>query len=136
MREHRHRRAVHRHPLRQWSSAACCIALLSLSGCASTPEPVAEIATARAAVSAVEDVDVQRLAPVQLDRAKTKLARAEEALDDRNYDEARRLAEESLADARLARAQADALSAQRSASELEQSIEVLRSEIDRARSVN
>lgn len=113
-------------------SATLCL----MAGCASTPEPVAEMATARAAVAAVEDTDVRRLAPVELDRAKTKLARAESALEDRDRDEARRMAEESLADAKLARAQTDALTAQRSADELEQSIEVLRSEIDRAQSVN
>ena len=56
---------------RPWSVGPLAVGLsvLILAGCASTPEPVAEMATARAAVSAVEDTDVQRLAPVQRDCA-------------------------------------------------------------------
>jgi flagellin-specific chaperone FliS len=108
-------------------------ALVALAACSSTPEPVAEMASARTAVRSVEDTSASKLAPVLLDRAKSKLQRAEAAMKDEQYDEARRLAEESLADAQLARAQSDALAAQRNANELEESIRVLRSEIDRSR---
>ena len=109
-------------------------AAILAAGCSSVPEPVAELASARTAVRSVQDTDAQNLAPVLLDRAKTKLDRAEAAMRDKHYDEARRLAEESLADAQLARAKADAAIAQRNADELESSIKVLRSEIDRAKS--
>ena len=105
-----------------------------LAGCSSVPEPVAEMASARTAVRSVQDTDAARLSPVLLDRAKTKLQRAESAMRNEDYAEARRLAEEALADAELARAQADAMMATRNAEELEKSIKVLRSEIDRARS--
>ena len=104
------------------------------AACSSVPEPVAELASARTAVRSVQDTDAQSLTPVLLDRAKTKLDRAEAAMRDKQYAEARRLAEESLADAQLARAQADAIVAQRNADELDASIKMLRSEIDRARS--
>jgi hypothetical protein len=109
---------------------------LMLGGCASTPEPVAEMATARSTVNSVEAVDVRQMAPVQLDRAQTKLERAEAALREENYDEARRLAQEAQADAQLAEALTEARIAQRNAEQIEQSIEILRREIERARSIN
>jgi hypothetical protein len=114
-----------------WLPLAC--AAIFVAGCSSVPEPVAELASARTAVRSVQDTDARSMAPVLLDRAKTKLDRAEAAMANKQYDEARRLAEESLADAQLARAKSDAMLAQRNADELEASIKVLRSEIDRAR---
>ena len=116
------------------SLAQPLIGIVILTGCSSVPEPVAEMASARTAVRSVQDTDAAELSPVLLDRAKTKTQRAESAMRDENYAEARRLAEEALADAELARAQADALIATRNAEELEESIKVLRGEIDRARS--
>lgn len=109
-------------------------AILALAACASTPKPVAELASARTAVDSVEDTAAAREAPVLLDRARSKLQRAESAMEAERYDEARRLANESLADAQLARATADAAVAERNARELEESIRVLRSEIQRSHS--
>ena len=115
---------------------AAILAALLLTACASTPEPIGELASARTALRSVNNAEVRRLAPVQLDRASSKLERAQAAMKAENYAEARRLAEESLADAELARAQTNAILAQRNARELEQSIQVLRSEIDRARAID
>lgn len=110
------------------------LGLIVASGCASVPEPVAEIASARTAIRAIEGGDARVQAPVELDRAKTKLQRAEAATGTKDYAEARRLAEESLADAELAAAKTNAAKAQRNADEMELSIAVLRDEIERARS--
>lgn len=111
------------------------IALLgaaALTGCSSVPEPVGELASARTAIRSTEGSGASTLAPVELDRAQTKLTRAETAAADKKYDVARRLAEEATADADLAAAKANAVKAERGADELEKSISVLRSEIDRA----
>jgi hypothetical protein len=102
-------------------------------GCASTPEPIGELASARTAIRNLDQADVRRFAPVDFDRAKTKLARADEALAKDENAQARRLAEESLADAELARAKASAARATMAADDLEQSIDVMRNEIERAR---
>jgi hypothetical protein len=107
--------------------------LIIATGCASVPEPVAELASARTALRAIENTDARDQAPVELDRAKTKLQRAETATSSKNYAEARRLAEESLADAELAAAKTSAAKAQRNANELERSIALMRDEIERAR---
>lgn len=105
---------------------------LLTAACASVPEPVAEMASARTAVSSIENGDARMFAPVELDRAKTKLQRAEAAIAREDYAEAKRMADESLADAQLATAKTNYLKAQRSAEELENSLSVLRSELERA----
>ena len=109
-------------------------AMLIGAGCASVPEPVAEIASARTAIRAIENGDARSLAPVELDRAKSKLQRAEAAVNSGQNAEATRLAEESLADAELATAKTNMIKAEKNAEELERSIAVLRREIERAQS--
>ena len=109
-------------------------AMLIGAGCASVPEPVAEMASARTAIRAIEGGDARTLAPVELDRAKTKLQRADAAVGDKDYADATRLAEEALADAELATAKTNMIKAERNADELERSIAVLRKEIERAQS--
>lgn len=108
-------------------------AMLVGTGCASVPEPVAEMASARTAIRSIEGGDARTLAPVELDRAKTKLQRAEAAVNDKQYADAARLAGESRADAELAAAKTDMLKAERTAGEMERSIEMLRNEIERAK---
>ncbi len=119
--------------VRQTRGCLAVAGLVIAAGCASVPEPVAEIASAQTAVRAIEGGDAQVQAPVELDRAKTKLQRARAANDRKEYAEAKRLAEESLADAQLAMAKTDAAKAQRNAQELERSISALQQEIQRSR---
>ncbi len=106
------------------------------AACSSIPEPVAQMASARTTIRNLEGTSARNLSPVLVDRAHTKLARAEKAIADKQYAEARNLAEQAQADAELASAQASAIQAQQAASDLDSSIKVLRSEIDRARSTN
>lgn len=116
--------------------ATVVVAIISLtSACSSVPEPVGEIASARAVVRSLADTEARTFAPVEADRARTKLQRAEAAFQAKNFDEARRLAMEAEADAELARAKTSAIRANRAADELERSIRVLRSEIERAQSM-
>lgn len=114
-------------------SVALIAAAALVAGCSSVPEPVAEIASARTAIRNTQGTDARRLAPVELDRAETKLRRAEAAVRDERNEEARMLALQAGADAELAAARANAEKAERSAQELDESIRVLRSEIERAR---
>jgi hypothetical protein len=109
-------------------------AMLIGSGCASVPKPVAEMASARTAIRAIEGGDARTLAPVELDRAKSKLQRAEAAANSGDNADATRLAEEALADAELATAKTNMIKAERNAEELERSIAVMRKEIERAQS--
>ncbi|MCU7904333.1 MAG: DUF4398 domain-containing protein [Candidatus Thiodiazotropha sp. (ex Epidulcina cf. delphinae)] len=110
------------------------IIFLSMFGCGSTPEPVAEIAAAKTSLIAAEGEETARYAPVAMDRAQQKLKRAKNAIAKEDYDAARRLAEEARADAELAQAVTAKTQAEKAAKELENSIQVLREEILRARS--
>ena len=106
--------------------------LILASGCSSTPVPEAEIAGARAALMSAENQGATPHAPVEMDRARNKLQRAEQALKQKDYNEAKRLAEESQADAELAQALTGKAEAEQAVNEMEISIEVLREEISRS----
>ena len=80
---------------------------LALSACVTMPPPVAEVAAARASVAQAQP-GAARHAPEQLLAARTKLARAEDAMVRHDYAQALRLAQQAEVDARLAEATADA----------------------------
>ena len=109
--------------------ATCSLVLITV-GCSSVPKPVGEIASAETALSAAESSRASKYAPVELDRATSKLQRAKEAVKKKNYAEATRYADESLADANLARAKADAGKTKRAAGEMEDSINMLRKTLE------
>ena len=61
---------------------------LMLSGCATAP-PVQEMSDARQAITAAEDANAARLAPVPLSDARRFLAQAETQIRDRSFSLAR-----------------------------------------------
>ena len=71
-------------------------------------------------------------APVEMDQARNKLRRAEKAMRQEDYNEAKRLADEAQADAELALALTGKAEAEQAVHEMEISIEVLREEIMRS----
>jgi hypothetical protein len=104
---------------------------LLLSGCSSIPKPVGEFASAKSQIQSAESSDASSLAPVELDRAKTKLRNAERAAAEKKYLTARLLAEESISDARLATAKARTARAERSAQEMRDTVQTMEREIER-----
>lgn len=100
----------------------------ALAGCSSTPPPVGEVAAARSAVErAVQPA--ARHAPDQLLTAQRKLAAAQEALRSKDFERARRLAEESEVDARLALAMAESAQARQSLAQVKDGIATLKQEL-------
>jgi hypothetical protein len=93
------------------------IILGALSGCGSVPAPVAEMSAAQTAVTSAEEANAAEYAPSDLDRARDKLIRAQAAMQEEDNEEARRLAEQALVDARVAEAKARAETAQQLHSE-------------------
>jgi predicted lipid-binding transport protein (Tim44 family) len=91
--------------------------LATLAACSSVPAPVAEMSAAQTAVTAAEEADAMQYAPADLDRARDKLIRAQAATQEEDNQEARRLAEQALVDARLAEAKARAEAVQQLHSE-------------------
>jgi Domain of unknown function (DUF4398) len=89
----------------------------TVAACSSAPAPVAEMSAAQTAVTGAEEADAAKYAPSDLDRARDKLIRAQAAMQEEENEQARRLAEESLVDARLAEAKARAETAQQLHSE-------------------
>jgi hypothetical protein len=64
--------------------------------------------------------------------AREKLLAAQKAMDDDDYEEARRLAEQATVDAQLAQAKASSAETQQQAAELRKTIDALREEAVRS----
>ncbi|AIF49396.1 hypothetical protein HY57_20100 [Dyella japonica A8] len=77
---------------------------LALAGCASTPPPDGAMNQAQMQLQAARDVDASAYDPIDLGNAQSKFQQAQNAMAKRDYDVAAQLADESRADAELARA--------------------------------
>lgn len=106
---------------------------LSLGGCAGTAPPTEQMRVSKAAVTGAENTGAQRLAPVEFRSAQEKIKQAEAAMENEEYEKARRFAEEAEVDARLAEVKSRRVKTQKAAEELKKSIEILQQEIDRNR---
>lgn len=107
------------------------IALALLAGCASVEPPQAQLARSEAAVQQAAGTGAQQHAPLDLRRALQKLEQARLAMEEEDYLEARRLAEQAEVDAELAQVKAQTAEAQQTAEDLEENIRILRDEISR-----
>jgi len=120
---------------RRWirPAVAAVSAALLLGACATrmNSPPVEEMTTARAAITQAEAAGAGQLAPVELLAARDKLVKADAAIREEKYDQARRLAEQAAADAQLAERKARADRARMTAAELERSNAALQREVDR-----
>jgi hypothetical protein len=110
---------------------AAAIGLLS-AGCATTPEPTAEISRARTLIEQAEKAGAQRYAAVELDQARNKLRLADAAAEDGKNAEARARANEAAADAELAMARTSSGEAQKAADEVDRGTETLQRETQRS----
>jgi hypothetical protein len=113
-------------PNAAWAALAAIVPII-LAACSSTPPPVAEISAAQTAVAAAEQADAAQHAPGDLDRAREKVLRAQAAMQEDEIEEARRLAEQALADARLAEAKSRADVARQDADKVQAGMDALRS---------
>lgn len=105
---------------------------IALAGCAHQPPvPDAQLAVAQAAVGDAQRAGAAEVAPVELSSAQKSLALAQSAVREERYDQARRHAEIAAVDAKLAETRARSARAQRAAQELQASVDVLRSELER-----
>jgi Flp pilus assembly protein TadD len=111
----------------------CCVAMvLGLSACASQKTPAtADVAVSRAAVDSATSSDAAELAPAEMQAAREKLMNANQALAAKDYKAAQMWASAAEADAKLAQSKANSAKATTAASQLQDSIRVLREELDR-----
>lgn len=111
--------------------AVVAIALLGLAGCASSGDlPREQMAVARAAVDRAAG-PAGADAPVEVSQAREKLERATAAVARKDYDVARRLAEQAEVDANLAEAKSHSVRSDRALKEVREGIRQLREEMGR-----
>ena len=112
--------------------AGAFAAIAMLAACSSLPPPVEQMAVTRTTVERVSSApNAVDAAPVELSQAREKLARAERAMNDKDYVTARRLGAEAEADARVAESRASAMRGERALKEIRDSIRSLQDEINR-----
>lgn len=116
-----------RSPLRAAALLLGAAAVLSLAACAGTP-PLEQVAVSRAAVERVSGASASE-APVEVALARDKMARAQRAMADKDYELARQLAEQAEADANLAEARARVNRSDSALAEVRASIRALRAEL-------
>lgn len=107
------------------------VAVFLAAGCAGIPAPTEQIAVSKAAVSNANSAGGNEFAPLPFNSAMDKMEIAERAMTDKDYLQARQLAEEAQIDAQLAEATARSVKAQKSLRQLQDDNRVLRQEIDR-----
>jgi hypothetical protein len=106
-------------------------AALGLAACASVPPPTEQMAVSRAAIVSALSAGGNEYAPVEMKSAQDKLDLASRAINKEEFESARRLAEASQADARLAEKKAQAGKAMKAASVTREDNRVLREEMNR-----
>lgn len=116
----------------QLKSLGSAAVLLALAACASQKTPaVADVAVSRSAVESATSAGAAELAPDEMQSARDKLMRANQALAAKDYRTAQDLATQASADAKLAQSKANSAKATNAANELQESIRVLREELQR-----
>lgn len=100
---------------------------LVLAGCAGNP-PSEQYAVTQSAVNAAVSAGGTEYAAVEMKSAQDKFKKAELAMQDKKYDEARMYAEQAEWDARVAERKAQAAKAQRAVQDARQGVNELREE--------
>lgn len=103
--------------------------MAALAGCAGVPAPTDQVELSRNAVSRAVTADATQYAPAEMKSAQDKLYGVERALGEKNYNQARTLAEQAEADANLAERKARAVKAQQQLQSAHKGIEVLKQEM-------
>ncbi|MBD9485055.1 DUF4398 domain-containing protein [Pseudomonas sp. PDM14] len=98
-----------------------------LAGCAGTP-PTEQFAVTNTVVKSAVSAGGPEYAPVEMKSAQDKLRQAETLLEDHEYEQARRLAEQAEWDARVAERKAHALKAQKTLQDAQQGVQQIREE--------
>lgn len=113
------------------SFAQSSLMILTLAACASTPPPDAEMALGKAAMGQAQSAGGNEYAPAEMRMAREKLERAQVAINDKQYAQARLLAEEAQVDARLAQSKSASAKADKAATVVKEDGRVLREELER-----
>ncbi len=103
-----------------------------LTGCGASPVPPTEqINSAEMALNEARNSDALNLAGLELRRAQDGLEKAKQAVQQKEFVSARRLAKQAEIDAKLAEAKSEAVMARKAAQDMRDSIQTLQEEINR-----
>jgi hypothetical protein len=102
-----------------------------IAGCASVPPPTEQMAVSKSAIANAVSAGGSEYAAVEMRSAQDKMDAATRAMAKEDYEDARRLAEQAQADARLAEKKAESAKAQKAASIMQDDLRVLREELAR-----
>lgn len=117
-----------------WLKLLCSIAVATTLGCSSMKTPAtADVAVSKAAVDNAASADGALYASLEMRLAREKLAGANKALANKDYELAANLASQAQADANLAQAKAGSAKAKIAADALQEDIRVLNEELKRTR---
>src|SRR3569623_992482 len=109
-----------------WVAPAVLTGSVLFAGCASIPPPTDQLAVTRAAVTDATTAGATEAAPVELKSARDKLDEAEKAMNSKDFERAKRLAEEAQVDAKLAEPKANAATALKAEERAQEATLVLR----------
>ncbi|MDQ3200831.1 MAG: DUF4398 domain-containing protein [Pseudomonadota bacterium] len=101
-----------------------------LAGCAGNP-PSEQYAVTQSAVNSAVSAGGTEFAAVEMKSAQDKLKQAELAMHDKNYEQARILAEQAEWDARVAERKAQAMKAEQAVKDSQKGVQELRQESQR-----
>jgi len=117
-----------------WLKLFCGIAVATAVGCSSMKTPAtADVAVSKAAVDSAASADGAQYAPVEMRSAREKLAKANKAMAEKDYEVASEMANQAQVDANLAQGKASSAKAKMAADALQEDIRVLREELKRSR---
>jgi septal ring factor EnvC (AmiA/AmiB activator) len=105
-----------------------CVIAFGIVACASAPMPVDKLAVAKSSLQRAEQAQAGQFAQVELNAARTKLAAAQAAAEDRDGEVAARLADQADVDAQLAESTARAKQQEQLVAEMDKSLRDLRNE--------
>jgi len=108
------------------------LGLAGAVGCASVPEPKAELSAADLALRRAEQADAAHGAPLEARKARDQYDAAKQAVAKKDNLEGRRLAENAAVEAQLAEAKARAARAGQAEADARASLDALKSEAGRA----
>jgi len=115
----------------QWFGISLVCGVLGATGCSAARSPEAAVAQAELAVRQAAESKAPVYAPSEFRVAQEKALGAQRAMSAEDYEQARRLAEQAVTDARLAQARASATDAQKNTEEVRKTMNALQSEANR-----
>jgi len=117
------------------SASNCFLVVVTvglLSACSSTPKPETEIALSNSALQNAEVAGAKDLAPIELRTAQEKQTQADSAIASKKFTTAKQLSEQAAVDAELAKVKSEAEKSRLAVKEVEDSIKLIRTELDRS----